>query len=167
MENEIWKDIIGYEGLYKVSNLGNVKKLKTTEVDKNEKTIKRKEIIIKSYNIGNCEIVKLRKDGVQISHSLKRLIYKAFNPNFDYNDNTVAIFSKNDKDKYNVNNLYIVKKYNNNKVICVTTGRKFDSIEKANRFYDVKAGAISRCCKGIRKSAGKLEDGTKLVWKYN
>lgn len=27
MKEEIWKDIVGYEGLYQVSNLGNVKKL--------------------------------------------------------------------------------------------------------------------------------------------
>lgn len=25
---EIWKDIIGYEGIYQVSNLGNIKSLK-------------------------------------------------------------------------------------------------------------------------------------------
>ena len=28
MENEVWKDIVGYEGLYQVSNLGRVKSLK-------------------------------------------------------------------------------------------------------------------------------------------
>lgn len=27
MEEEIWEDIKGYEGLYKISNLGNVKSL--------------------------------------------------------------------------------------------------------------------------------------------
>lgn len=27
-EEEIWKDIVGYEGLYQVSNLGRVKSLK-------------------------------------------------------------------------------------------------------------------------------------------
>lgn len=26
-ENEIWKDVVGYEGLYQVSNFGNVKSL--------------------------------------------------------------------------------------------------------------------------------------------
>lgn len=37
MNNEIWKDVIGYEGLYKVSNMGRIKtkpivaKSKTTE----------------------------------------------------------------------------------------------------------------------------------------
>lgn len=25
MQNQIWKDIVGYEGLYQISNLGNVK----------------------------------------------------------------------------------------------------------------------------------------------
>jgi hypothetical protein len=25
---EIWKDVIGYEGIYQVSNLGNIKSLK-------------------------------------------------------------------------------------------------------------------------------------------
>lgn len=29
---EIWKDIKGYEGLYQVSNLGNVKKLEYTSI---------------------------------------------------------------------------------------------------------------------------------------
>ena len=28
MNKEIWKDIVGYEGLYQVSNLGRVKSLK-------------------------------------------------------------------------------------------------------------------------------------------
>ena len=28
MENEVWKDVVGYEGLYQVSNLGRVKSLK-------------------------------------------------------------------------------------------------------------------------------------------
>lgn len=26
-ENEIWKDIVGYEGCYQVSNLGNVRSI--------------------------------------------------------------------------------------------------------------------------------------------
>ena len=27
MKNEVWKDIVGYEGLYQVSNLGRIKSL--------------------------------------------------------------------------------------------------------------------------------------------
>lgn len=36
---EVFKDVVGYEGLYKVSNLGNVKRLANN--------IKRDEIILK------------------------------------------------------------------------------------------------------------------------
>jgi len=32
--DEIWKDIIGYEGLYQVSNLGNVKSVKKNKLMK-------------------------------------------------------------------------------------------------------------------------------------
>ena len=28
MENEIWKDVVGYEGLYKVSNNGDIVSIK-------------------------------------------------------------------------------------------------------------------------------------------
>lgn len=28
MQKEIWKDVVGYEGLYQVSSLGNVKSLR-------------------------------------------------------------------------------------------------------------------------------------------
>ena len=31
MENEIWKDVVGYEGLYMVSSLGRVKSIKSVE----------------------------------------------------------------------------------------------------------------------------------------
>lgn len=30
--NEIWKDVVGYEGLYQVSNLGNVKSLRNNKL---------------------------------------------------------------------------------------------------------------------------------------
>jgi len=41
MENELWKDVIGYEGHYKVSNLGNVKSIKFN---------KEKDLRINFYN---------------------------------------------------------------------------------------------------------------------
>lgn len=32
MENEVWKDVVGYEGLYQVSNLGNVRNKKQKNI---------------------------------------------------------------------------------------------------------------------------------------
>ena len=51
------------------------------------------------------------------------------------------------------------------KVICVTTGKIFNSYKEASDYYNVAKSHISNCCKGIYKSAGKLSDGTKLQWK--
>ena len=50
------------------------------------------------------------------------------------------------------------------KVICIITGEIFNSQKEAENYYNV--GNISKCCRGIRKSAGKLQDGTKLQWKF-
>lgn len=38
MENEVWKDIKGYEGLYQVSNLGRVKSLSKNIKGRNYKS---------------------------------------------------------------------------------------------------------------------------------
>jgi hypothetical protein len=52
------------------------------------------------------------------------------------------------------------------KIICVTTHKTFDSIADGARYYNIHASHIVNCCKGKLKSAGKLPDGTKLVWRY-
>ena len=55
---------------------------------------------------------------------------------------------------------------NSKKVICVTTGETFDSQTEAAIHYNVARSNISKCCNEKIKSAGKLQDGTPLEWKY-
>lgn len=55
---------------------------------------------------------------------------------------------------------------NGKKVICITTGVIFTSIKEAGKFSNTTYSHITECCKGERKSAGKLADGTKLQWRY-
>ena len=55
---------------------------------------------------------------------------------------------------------------NRSKVICITTGETFNSVTKASNHYKVARNTISLCCKRKLKSAGKLQDGTKLQWMY-
>ena len=52
------------------------------------------------------------------------------------------------------------------KVVCITTGKIFDSIKDAAIYYNISRVSISYCCKEKLKSSGKLKDGTKLQWKY-
>ena len=52
------------------------------------------------------------------------------------------------------------------KVICMTTGEAFDSIKEAAIHYNILSSSkICDCCKGKRKSAGKLNH-VPLQWKY-
>ena len=56
--------------------------------------------------------------------------------------------------------------WNIKKVICITTGETFDSVKKASDHYDISKSNIASCCRGVIKSAGKL-NGVRLQWKYS
>ena len=55
---------------------------------------------------------------------------------------------------------------NNEKIICLTTGKVFNSVKQAEQFYGMKKSNIRKCCKGERETCGKLPDGTKLKWMF-
>ena len=96
---EVWKDIKGYEGLYQVSNLGNVKSLKT---NKNLYYSKSR----------NYLRVGLNKNGVRRGFSIHRLVAQAFIPN---PKNKPCVNHKDCNPKNNcVDNLeWCTHKYNN------------------------------------------------------
>lgn len=51
-------------------------------------------------------------------------------------------------------------------VICLTTKRIFFTVKEGAKYYNCIPSNISACCRKKYKSAGKLPDGTKLVWRY-
>jgi len=70
MEQEIWKDIVGYEGVYKVSNLGKLWRLKDNKQDyKNTQ--------------GRYQSVVLTKNKQATQFPLHRLVALMFIPNPD------------------------------------------------------------------------------------
>lgn len=68
---EIWKDVAGYEGLYQVSNLGNVKSLSYRNTNK-PKLLKKIKLSI------GYETVSLAKDKVSKVFYIHRLVANAF-----------------------------------------------------------------------------------------
>ena len=76
--NEIWKDVVGYENIYQVSNLGRVKRLQTLVKNKNgyrlvnERLLKIPSYIYESVFLSNGTINQ------QYVH---RLVATAFIPN--------------------------------------------------------------------------------------
>ena len=84
MEEEIWKDIPGYEGLYLASNLGGLQRLPKTITD----SIGRKRLyfghILKKYNSPEgYDYVTISKDGIEHSEFVQRLVAITFVKNDD------------------------------------------------------------------------------------
>lgn len=87
MKKEIWKDIIGYEGTYMVSNLGNVKSLDRIidVVNKNgsyKRFIKGTSINTRLNNRGYV-MIDLKINGGKVTKLLNRIVAETFidNPN--------------------------------------------------------------------------------------
>lgn len=72
---EIWKDIVDYEGLYQVSNLGRVKSLERI----NGRGIIVKERILKHGNDGKGYLmVGINKNGIQKTRKIHQLVAESF-----------------------------------------------------------------------------------------
>ena len=151
MENEIWKDVVGYEGRYRVSNRGRIYSLITNKFLKFQKNSK------------GYYFVKLRKDGESKTSMVARLVAEAFIPNQENKPQCDHI----DKDKTNndVSNLRWVSSDENwehgtqngrriTPVQCIETGIVYKSIMEAERQTGIRNGNICMVCKGQRKTAG-------------
>lgn len=106
---EIWKDIIGFEGLYQVSNLGRVKSFRKPKQYKCAD-----EYIMKEY-IGNSGyiVVTLYKSRSRTKKLVHRLVADAFIPNPE----NLPHVNHKDENKHNnrADNLeWCTPKYNNN-----------------------------------------------------
>lgn len=73
---EIWKDIVGYEGIAQVSNLGRVK-----SINREFHNYTKKERFLKPTLTKSGKTIHLFKDGKQKSFKLERLVANAFLPN--------------------------------------------------------------------------------------
>ncbi len=75
MPDEIWKDIIGFEGFYQVSNMGRIKSLAKIIKHSNPKLqCNRKERILRQTKTNGYLNVSLCKYGIVSQHTSHRLV---------------------------------------------------------------------------------------------
>lgn len=83
-ENEIWKDIKGFEGRYQVSNLGRVKSLDryyNAGIKNQEKVLKKGKIRAQYLGRVGYYLVCLYIDDKSFTKTVHRLVAEAFIPN--------------------------------------------------------------------------------------
>ena len=126
MDNEVWRDVVGYEGLYKVSNFGNVMSApKKTRYEEREMT--------KSIGSEGYLHVHLRKDGKESQKLVHRLVAEAFIANDDNKPQVNHI--DGNKQNNNVKNLEWVTRSENllHAYRVLKRTRKFDYMPRPSR----------------------------------
>lgn len=149
---EIWKPVKEFDGLYMVSNMGNVKKI-AHEVVKNGKKIRYSERIVMPQNNGT--VIYLNGKG----KSIKKLVADAFIPNPEYKSRVTNI--NGDKSDNRVVNLQWKSGYPDEiytkckkKVIC--DGKEFESITKCAEYYGVRNNSMTSWLTGRVKMPKKF-----------
>lgn len=161
----MWKDIKGFEGLYKIDRCGNVLNVK-------------KNVLLKPFNNGNgylkVHLYKERKDNKKYVH---RLVAETYIPNPD------ELKEVNHKDENKANNnvenlewcshTYNMNYGTHNQRMSLSKSKavlqldinlnvinEFVSSREADRILGINNSNIIQCCKGKRKTAGGY------YWKY-
>ena len=171
--NEIWKDIPGYERLYQVSNLGNVKSL-SREMWNGVSFWKSKERILKVRKCSNgyldCLLYDIKRKAKR--KRVHRLVMLAFHGPSDLEVNHI---DGNKKNNCEWNLEYCTNRENS--LHAISTGliiikpviqydlngrfiKEWKSSATICNTYNIHRGQISRVCTGQRKTA------YGFIWKY-
>ena len=155
-QNEIWKDIEGYEGAYQVSNRGRVKSLNYNRSGK--------EGILKlgKDKDGYLQVV-LCKNSKLKTVKIHRLVAQTFinNPNNlpevnhkdENKENNCADNLEWCDRKYNMNYRTVKQKIgaaNQKNIRCIETGEIFSSMVEAERKTGINQTHIGKCANNIK-----------------
>ena len=185
LQGEVWKSVVGYEGIYEVSNMGRVKSIARICAHKHGQC-RRKETLMKLTPCGKGVLrhsnkyrqVRLTKNGVSKLIPVHRLVAMAFLPN-PHNLPQVNHKDENPSNN-NVENLeWCDAKYNCNYGTLPSYRSDFSSravmqfsldgvfiaeyssITKASKTLGLRGSIISEVCKGVKGSSGGF------LWRYS
>lgn len=168
-QEEIWKDIPGFEDKYQASTFGRIRSKDSYGLVRSGFVALHRGIIIKSRKQNSVYLVVwLRSNGKTFEKTVHRLVALTFIPNeLKYKDVNHKNGNKSDNRlrnlewcsrSYNIKYSYRQlqqRRLPNYKVMCNETGELFDTIKDAERKYSLKGG-IQSVLTGRNKTAGGM-----------
>lgn len=167
---EEWRDVVGYEGLYQVSNLGRVRRMHSGRRDLPPTVLKPRKISTSRRKTNYLSVNLCRESKVR-SYQVHRLVAQAFIPNPENKPQVNHI--DGDPSNNNVKNLeWCTQKENIRhafykihgsigflheavQIECIETGKIYPSIAEACRDIGVRHASLQRAlseewrtCKG-------------------
>ncbi|XCH79055.1 MAG: NUMOD4 domain-containing protein [Candidatus Dehalobacter alkaniphilus] len=166
---EQWKDVIGYEGLYQVSNLGNVRSLNYKNMGFAQ------NIVPKRTNKGYLQ-VHFKKNGILKAFTIHRLVAMAFIPN-EQDLPQINHINENKQDNRVENLEWCTCRYNvkysldrwletrsrprkrarSESIVQLDSSgaivRTWDNVREIELVTKMSAWSIHQCCQGKRKTA--------------
>lgn len=181
---EIWKDVIGYEGIYQVSNTGKIKRI-GVYTNQFGKTWEAERVLKPATKPKGYMFVQLSKDGKASPKHVHRLVAEAFTPN---PQNKPTVNHKNgDKSNNSVENLEWATYTENNmhSVRILGNGKQKEyAVKKPVLQYDLNGkfiaeypsyreaqrqtgiNSIDVVCRGERQKGRKQKTVGGYVWRY-
>lgn len=173
---EIWKDVVGYEGLYQVSSFGRIKSLfRDKRILKPQKNI-HGYLKVGLYKNGKCKIFNIHnlvanafienpnnykyvnhKDENKTNNRVENLEFCSFYYNLMYGTRVQRIAKKNNKPilQFDLEGNFI---------------KEYESITQASKELNNSLNNISQCCLGrSRTSKGyifRFKDDKEILSKY-
>jgi len=95
LDNEIWVDIIGFDGIYNCSNMGRIKSIgRFVNIRNGQRWVKeriRKQVLSKDNRL-TCP---LSNNNINTSINVSQIIYLSFNPEFNLDISKYCVMHKN------------------------------------------------------------------------
>jgi DNA gyrase/topoisomerase IV subunit A len=196
MTQEIWKPIAGYEGIYEVSNCGNVRSVdRYKNARDNSKSFQKGKTMTPQTSHKGYRTIILHKDGKAHTFQVHRLVAMAFIPNSD-NKPQVNHIDCNKKNNH-VENLEwvtqeenmkhasengIFSKFNEKQLAAVRRNQMIASEYKKRKVAQLSlCGEIIRCYESLTEAErvtgtdcskismcckGKRKSSNGFKWKY-
>jgi hypothetical protein len=175
LEKEVWNDIKGYKGYYKISNFGNIKSLDRELDNKRGKFIKKGKLMRPILSLGGYLKINLYIRGKMKT----KLIHRLVAINFIRNKSNKKEVNHKDGNKRNnhIDNLeWVTAKentthavkiglFNNTKAVKMFSKSGvllgvYDSLIEAEKITGVRRNGISEVLNGRQKTSGGY------LWKY-